>query len=182
MRKLLFTIALLSSFAAAQAQTEVKINPLGLLFKSPEVSAEFAVSNNIGVEPTLGVSFFSLKLGEETLKSTGVSYGLQGKYYFSDDNAISKFYAGIYTRGGNSTFTSSLDNDKVKNTRFGAGLSLGYKWVSKQNVVFELGAGVGKKFINKFEAASGETDIASIPLLNIDGFFRFSVGYRFGGK
>ncbi len=183
MKKLILAIALMSSFVAAQAQTELKINPLGLLFLSPDLSAEFAVSEDIGIEPTVGVSFLKLKVDQESLKSTGLSYGVQGKYYFNPDKGIDKFYAGIYLRGGNSTFTSSTagDNDKLTQNKLGLGLALGYKWVSQKNVVFELGGGLGRKLFNKFEVESGTTNLADVPILNFDGFFRFSVGYRFGG-
>jgi hypothetical protein len=183
MKKLILAIAFMSSFAAVQAQTELKINPLGLLFLSPDLSAEFAVSEDIGIEPTVGISFLKLKVEEESLKSTGLSYGVQGKYYFNPDKGIDKFYAGIYLRGGNSTFTSSTagDNDKLTQNKLGIGLALGYKWVSKKNIVFELGGGLGRKLFNKFNVESGSTNLSNVPILNFDGFFRFSVGYRFGG-
>ena len=167
-----------------QAQTELKINPLGLLFSSPDLSVEFAVAENIGIEPFIGVSFLKLTVDGDGYKSNGLGYGVNGKYYFNPDKGIDKFYAGIYMRGGNSKYTGQGSNsgDSFSRNYFGVGLSLGYKWVSRQNIVFDLGGGIGRKFLNKYsDASSSNVDISSIPLLNIDAFFRFGVGYRFGG-
>ena len=167
-----------------QAQTELKINPIGLLFSSPDLSAEFAVAENIGVEPFLGVTFLKLTVDGDGYKSNGLNYGVNGKYYFNPEKGIDKFYAGIYMRGGKSKYTGQGSNsgDSFSHNYFGVGLSLGYKWVSRQNIVFDLGAGVGRKFLNKYtDASSSNVDLSGITLLNLDGFFRFGVGYRFGG-
>ena len=167
-----------------QAQTELKINPLGLLFSSPDLSVEFAVAENIGIEPFIGVSFLKLTVDGDGYKSNGIGYGVNGKYYFSPDKGIDKFYAGIYMRGGNSKYTGQGSNsgDSFSRNYFGVGLSLGYKLVSRQNIVFDIGIGIGRKFLNKYSnASSSSVDISTIPLLNLDGFFRFGLGYRFGG-
>jgi hypothetical protein len=184
MKKLFFVIALICSFINLNAQTELKINPLGLLFLSPDVAAEFAVSENVGIEPTIGVSWFQLTVDGEKFKSTGLSYGAQGKYYFGPEKGIDKFFAGIYTRGGQSKFsntTAGATSETFSRNRLGAGVTLGYKWVSSHNVVFELGAGIGRKIFNKVSNADKGVNVSNIPVLNLDGFFRFNVGYRFGG-
>ncbi len=167
-----------------QAQTELKINPLGLLFSSPDLSVEFAAAENIGVEPFLGVSFLKLTVDGDGYKSNGFNYGVNGKYYFNPDKGIDKFYAGIYMRGGNSKYTGQGSNsgDSFSRNYVGLGLSLGYKWVSRQNIVFDVGAGIGRKLVNKYtDASSSNVDLSGITILNLDGFFRFGVGYRFGG-
>ena len=184
MKKFIVLILVCAFTFKIQAQTELKINPLGLLFSSPDLSAEFGVAENIGIEPFIGVSFLKLTVDGDGYKSNGIGYGVNGKYYFSPDKGIDKFYAGIYMRGGNSKYTGQGSNsgDSFSRNYFGVGLSLGYKLVSRQNIVFDIGIGIGRKFLNKYSnASSSSVDISTIPLLNLDGFFRFGVGYRFGG-
>ena len=182
MKKLIFALALIVTVATLQAQTELKINPIGALFASPDISLEFGVNENIGIEPFIGLSFPSLTVDGTKYKSTGLGYGVHGKYYFGGDKGLDKFYGGIFLRGGNTKFTTSTSsNDKFTRSRLGVGFELGYKWVSSQNIVFELGAGIGRKIYSKYSDASNSVNTANIPLLNLDGFFRFNIGYRFGG-
>jgi hypothetical protein len=184
MKKNLLFMLFLALTLTCQAQTEVKINPLGLLFSSPDLSAEFAVSENLGIEPSIGISFLNLTVDNSGFTSNGLSYGVNGKYYFNPEKGIDKFYSGIYVRGGSSKYTGKGTNSNSSFSRsFAAlGLSFGYKWVSKQNIVFDLGLGIGRKLSDKFtNESSASVNTKSIPILNIDGFLRFGVGYRFGG-
>ena len=183
MKKLLFVALFFAAALNVQAQTELKINPLGILFSNPELSAEFAVNEHIGIEPSFGISYLKLTIDNDVFKSSGFSYGVNGKYYFSPESGIDKFYAGIYLRGGASSFkgTGASAGDNLKRNRLGGGLSFGYKWVSSQNIVFDLGTGIGRKVFDKYTLDGGNTNTANIPLLNIDFYIRFGVGYRFGG-
>lgn len=183
MKQLLTLIAAVLSFSTAFAQIELKINPIGAIFSSPDVSAEFAVKDNIGIEPYFGASWYKLTIDNQDFKSTGVGYGFYGKYYFSPEKGIDKFYAGVYLRGGSSNFKADSvgSSASFKRNRMGAGLALGYKWVSRNNVIFEVGGGIGRKLYSKYSNEQGSVNIADIPILNIDGYFKFSVGYRFGG-
>jgi hypothetical protein len=54
MKKLLFVLALLATYTSLDAQVELKINPIGAIFASPDVAVEFGVSDDIGIEPTVG--------------------------------------------------------------------------------------------------------------------------------
>ena len=181
MKKLLTLVAAVMAFATVFGQTEVKINPVGALFSSPDVSVEFAVSEAIGIEPYIGANWNKITVNDVAYKSTGVGYGLNGKYYFGPDKGIDKFYAGLYLRGGSSKFKSDSSSSNFNRDRLSLGLSLGYKWVSSKNIVFEIGAGLGRKLYSKYSNTSGTVDVSKIPLLNLDGFFKFAVGYRFGG-
>ena len=183
MKKLLTLIVAVLAFSTAWSQTELKINPIGLLFKSPDLSAEFGVADNIGIEPYFGLGWPSIPIDNKTYSGKGIGYGLYGKYYFAPEKGIDKFYAGIYLRGGSTTFKSDSANvtNSVHRNRLGVGLALGYKWVSRNNVVFEIGAGVGRKIFSIYSNEQGSVDISKVPLLNLDGYFKFAVGYRFGG-
>ena len=46
----LVAIAFLFIVSKLSAQTELKVNPLGLLFGSPDISAEFRLNDNMGLE------------------------------------------------------------------------------------------------------------------------------------
>ena len=183
MKKLLFVALFFATVMNVQAQTELKINPLGILFSNPELSAEFGVNEHIGVEPSLGISYLKLTLNGNAYKSSGFSYGVNGKYYFGPEKGIDKFYAGIYLRGGASTYrnTSKVSNDNITNNRLGGGMSLGYKWVSSQNIVLDLGTGIGRKVFDNSKNDNGNTNLNEDSISDIDFFFRFGVGYRFGG-
>jgi hypothetical protein len=131
-----------------------------------------------------GISFLSLTVDGDKFKSSGYNYGVNGKYYFGPSKGIDKFYAGIYVRGGQNKFENSVQGNTTEGftrNRLGAGISLGYKWVSRKNVVFELSSGIGRKIFSKYSNTTGSVNTADIPLLNLDGFFKFNVGYRFGG-
>ena len=178
-----FALIMLGAFSLS-AQTEIKINPLGMLFASPDVALEFAANESIGIEPTIGVSFPSVTIDGTKLKSTGFQAGVLGKYYFGPEKGIVKFYAGLYTRMGTSKFSSEDDNgteEGFNRFRLAIGITTGYKWVSKKNVVFELGLGTGRNLTNKFTDNTGSFDTSGIPFLNFDLFLRLVVGYRFGG-
>ncbi|MBL7826520.1 MAG: DUF3575 domain-containing protein [Saprospiraceae bacterium] len=158
------------------AQTEVKINPLGLLFGSPDVSAEFRLSNSAGLEPFVG--FTSKNWAGGDLKYTAVNAGAAFKYYFNPQRGFDRFYAGAYTRFNNGTVRDVISDSEGGYTRLSLGFMIGQKWVSKKNVVFELGFGVGRAFINNLNDDDGT--IADFTF-DLDLMGRLAIGYRFGG-
>jgi hypothetical protein len=58
---------------------------------------------------------------------------------------------------------------------FALGLSTGYKWVSDQHFVFDVGIGLGRRMLNKYRLDGG-AEVNNSPA---DAFLRFDVGYRF---
>lgn len=185
MKKHIFVVALVTLFLNLQAQTEVKINTLGTIIINPSVSAEFAATENIGIEPYLGLTRFGLTIDNKKYKTRGPNYGVLGKYYISPEGGIDKFYVGLAFRGGNSKYTFTTDSTSAKEAftrqKLGVDVCLGYKWVSENNVVFEISAGLGRKISNKFTVVDRTVNVNNIPFLNFDGFIKFNVGYRFGG-
>ncbi len=183
MKKIFLSFIAVLAFTTAWSQTDLKINPIGFLFGSPDVSAEFGISESMGVEPFVGVTYSNFKIGEATLKSNGFRLGGVGKYYFSPEKGLDKFWAGVYLRGGTSTSTGTVNGkaEETSNARVALGLGLGYKWVSSKNIVFELGFGAGRALLNKYTVKSGSADLSQYPILNIDLLTRIQVGYRFGG-
>ena len=59
------------------------------------------------------------------------------------------------------------------------GFSFGYKWVFNNNFILALDSGFGRKLVRNYSNLTyGKTDPNYITV-DLDGFFRFSVGYRF---
>ena len=172
----------------ANAQIELKINPLGLLFGSPDFSAEYIVNEDIGVEFGLGLDFGTF--GNELTgkgKKSGFNIFAAGKYYFSPDDGADKFYVGVYLRPRTLKYT--YDNATTgsdfgyKNSAFGVGLLGGYKWVGARGILFELAVGYGKAFGSKITYNDPDYDpIITADILKFDFLGRLAIGYRLGSK
>ncbi|MBK7939335.1 MAG: DUF3575 domain-containing protein [Lewinellaceae bacterium] len=187
MKKLVLPVFfLLVCLTQNNAQVDVQINPIGILFSSIDVSAEFPVSEDFGIEGALGYDFQNYDI--EDLKYKNNAFGVRaiGKYYFNPEDGRDRWNIGGYLRfasGKSSAEDAGTGREEVKNTKFAVGFYTGYKWVSRKNVVFELGLGIGRNFVRTFEYEDGtEVDTSDIPLLNIDVLGRLSLGYRFGGS
>lgn len=187
MQRIFLPLILMTCIAyKSQAQVDVQINPIGALFRSVDLSAEFAVSPDFGIEPSVGYDFQNWDFDEGKYKNNAVSGRVIGKYYFGPQDGTDRFNVGAYMRysKGKASISdnSSESNGDVKNTKLALGVYTGYKWVSRNNIVFELGVGLGRKLIRTFEYSDGSTvNTDDIPLLNADIFGRLSIGYRFGG-
>jgi len=186
MKKLMLAICLIGAFTfSSQAQIDLKINPLGLLFGSPDLAGEYLVSEDLGVELSAGVLFGKVLTSD--LNKSGYTIRLSGKYYFNPEDGCDKFYAGIYLGPRSRKTTGDLVDlgtggsyePGAKISAFAGGISAGYKWVSDSGVVFELGAGLGRAFGDKI-TYNDSNNPESINGLGIDGFGILSVGYRIG--
>lgn len=170
--KKLFFAALFALFTqAAWAQTEIKINPVGLLFQDYSLSAEFGVNPNFGIEPVIG--FWNPANLENDASYKAFRTRLIGKYYFNPDKGIDKFNVGGYVNFVNGRLSDGRESTNA--TRIALGLYMGQKWVSKGNFVFELGLGLGRNLIYSV----ADEDLSDIPILNFDIFARISIGLRF---
>lgn len=185
---LLLLFLVVAAAATSNAQVDVQLNPIGILFRSIDLSAEFGVSEDFGIEGALGYDFQNYNFDDIEYRNNAVGFRAIGKYYFKPEDGIDKWNVGGYARFSTGTSSVTEDSnsgrdDDVKNTKFAVGFYTGYKWVSRKNVVFELGLGIGRNFVRTFEYEDGtEADTSDIPLLNIDIFGRLSLGYRFGGS
>lgn len=185
MKLLKLTIALLF-FSALQlnAQVELKINPIGLLFGGPDLSADIALNHDNSLEPFIGFYNNSNILGTDW-DYHSIQGGLSYKYYFNpNEKGTDRFYVGAYTRYRHANLEQRTDSTSYSamTDKMALGLLIGQKWVSRKNVVFELELGVGRKFFNNIHASDG-ADTADISgIFNTDVLFRFALGYRFGGN
>lgn len=187
MRKIILGLALVLSTSMVSAQVEVKLNPFGLLFGSPDLSGEYFVTPNFGAELTLSAEmgkYTTLSGDDFDPKKSGFGVMASGKYYFSpkEDKSCSGFYAGVYIRQKDFKVTDDSNSGFVafKRSIVGTGFLLGQKWVSKNGMMYELVGGLGRTLSEKNEwiDEEGVADDADLEL-GLDGILRFSIGYRF---
>lgn len=146
-RQTVFILSLLSLNAQSNAQVDIKINHIGTLLNFYTGVFEIPVTKNFGLETELIVIANKLEKGGGVI--------LHGKYYFDPVEGNDKFYVGMMSGGfGTEEVTA------------GFGFELGYKWLGKRNVIFEIGYGGGK-------ITSGTTVVP---------YGRIMFGYRFSKK
>lgn len=185
MKKVLFTCTILIISLGAKAQIDLSINPLGILFSNFDISAEYRASSDIGIELSPGISFHKYDFDGDEWKSNGFNVRLIGKYYFSPEDGCDKWNIGPYIKYGSSVYKYTPDGgseEKVTSTRFAVGFFTGYKWVSQKNIIFEIGLGLGRAFVNKYESDDESVNVDDFAaILNLDVTGKLAVGYRFGG-
>lgn len=126
-RKILIGIILLLVFHRTQAQVEVKLSPIPLLFGDVALSVEGGISESFGIDG-------DIYIGSEVFLAN-----LSGKYYFNPYRGIDRFHVGAFI-GYNNGFFSEDSGEP------GIGFLAGTKIVSRKNILFEVGFGVGRSF------------------------------------
>ena len=170
------------SFSAfrANAQVDVTVNPIGLLFGGLSVGADFVLSDEFSVEGTIGIGGGSDDF--TNLKWSNIPVTVVGKYYFNPEDGADKFYADAFLRFVSRGYKADGETDyaEYSQTRFGLGIGIGYKAVSRSGIVFDIGFGVGRALIDntKFEG-NGEEFTVDWPDIMFQG--KLGIGYRFGG-
>lgn len=188
MRNTLFMIGFLFSSFIAQAQIDAKINPIGTLFGSPDLSVEFAASDRFGIETSAGINFGGLDFSEIGFERRGYRGFVAGKYYINPKKGMDNLSVGAYLKGKHVDFNAKAAdeaNEDFNRNKIAIGFIVSQKWVSDNNLVFGIDAGLGRNVLNRFNAENEErstVDFTTFPFLNIDGIFRIAVGYRFGGN
>jgi len=170
------------------AQVDLKINPIGALFDNPDISAEFILNENIGIEAKIGLEF-------GTVRQLGIKFDRQGysiapnvRYYFSPEANADKFYAGLYTKILDRSHTVSIGNlipiledvayDQLK---VAAGLFLGYKWVSTSGFVLDMNFGGGRAYVNNYTSENSDLNFNLFESIKVDVVGTIAIGYRIGG-
>lgn len=181
---LLFVLGL--GFLKSEAQIDVSANPISLLFSNFDVALEYRLKEDFGIELTPSLDFDKYSVNEVEYKNTGFGARLIGKYYFNPNKGCDKWNIGPYIKYGQATGKgtdkSTNSSYEVNRTRFSVGFYTGYKWVSRKNIVFEIGFGIGRAFVNKYESDDSTLDLGDFPVLNIDATGKLALGYRFGGE
>lgn len=114
-------VLLLASLHHLNAQTELKVSPVALLFGGLAFSAEQQIAPSFGLDADILAAV------------DGFGANLSGKYYFDPREGIDRFHIGIFAGG-------------ITDNGVGGGFLAGYKWVSSKRIVFEAGVGVGRTF------------------------------------
>ncbi len=189
MRKTTFFISFILCLfccASATSQIDVKINPIGLLFNSPDVSVDYICNEQLSIEFLVGVDYGNvfgsgLINRANRLTKSGLRLRLIGKYYFTTDKGGDTWYTGVYTGPRWRTVTPTEDN--VTNpgwtqATLTAGIHGGYKFVLDSNIIFDLGLGLGRSFSDRIRSQN-PTSGAVIAGFGLDSFVRLEMGYRF---
>lgn len=178
LKKLLFSFAFITLSLSASAQFEGKINPFALLWGSADISAEYVINDNIGVDFAPTLSFSDAVLNNVDYSSTRFGVVINPRYYFSPNRGGDKFYFGGYIKYMNGSFKDSNDVVGWKNVRFAGGFNVGYKVVAESGFLFDIGFGGGKAFVNENTSETG-LDLSALDLINIDFVGKLAVGWRF---
>ena len=137
MKKILIVCVFALGFLQAQAQLEVKASPIPLLFGAFVGGVEYNLSDAWGIEADIA-----------GIDDTFV-FLVSGKQYFSPKYGADKFHL--------AAFIGVADGAA-------GGFYIGQKWLSKEGVIFEIAAGLGR---------SSDT---------IFPYGKLHIGYRFGNK
>lgn len=143
MKKLLFSLFMMGFAFTANAQFELKLNPVAALFEVGLVSLEISNLNDAGGQ-----------LDIIAADGGAFVYGA-GKYYLNPKYGADRFGIGAFIGAGISEGSDS---------GFGLGFLGTYKVVSKQRIVFEIALGLGRDFTG---------DIEVLPYFNLNVGYRF---------
>jgi len=187
MKTKFLTLLFACFFVTAYAQIDLKINPIGALFGSPDITADFALNDKFSVEGGLGVDFGDFKINGVEFERSGFSLLAVGKHYFNPNLGADKFGVGIYSRFRNFSNSISEGNntDDYSRTRLAFGFQIGWKRVSQSGFIFEIDLGAGRALVDSIsfdDAANASISENDIPSLSVDGLFRIAIGYRINNK
>lgn len=183
----LSTIACLLLFCSvARAQfLDATVNPLGAITGNFDAALELPITENFGIEPTVGFLFRNRNLLGERFRGRGFTVGARGKYYFNPEEDNDGFYGYAYGRYKRTRFTvrdEALDYGYTRN-RVAVGVGGGYKYVARNGLLLDVGLGGGSAVVNRYSYDDvgffgvGEV-FSAITRLDID--LRLSIGYRLG--
>lgn len=185
MKKLVLLLVAIATVGVAQAQFEAKVNPLGAIFGRPDLSAEYIVNDNFGVELTAGIIFGTVPgaslEGSEKPKQSGFGVKIAGKYYFSPDDGGDGWYGGLYLRQESEKIDYASDSllGDYNSSVFAAGVEVGRKWVFDSGFLVESAIGVGRPLSEKREFSSSDDDYNVAFDIGIDLTYKLAIGYRF---
>ena len=187
MKNSILTLVFLSLAFCSNAQIELKIRPLGLLFGTYGGTIEYKLSERKSIDfeaygVKSGFNLFGSKLNTKGF-GTNVTY----RSYFATSKKRSGGFWGPYALFTKSDLEGTLiktpsttEQVRVKVTNLGVGSLIGYKWGFNNNVTLEILFGLGVNVSHKYEDLFGNT-----PELfgkNINSTGRFALGYSFGNE
>jgi hypothetical protein len=171
-------LAFMGLSQTSQAQIDVTVNPIGILFGDLSAGVDFAVSEKFSVEAQVG--FGGDKGGEGTSAYKYRNLGTTGlaKFYFNPNRGADRFYVDGFVKFINRNYDYTDDNffSDYKQNRLGIGAGLGYKVVSGGGFVFDINIGGGRALLDKTSVDGTTIDWPDIIVTG-----KLGIGYRFGG-
>ncbi|GAB5555670.1 MAG: hypothetical protein Sapg2KO_52610 [Saprospiraceae bacterium] len=160
-----------------QAQIDVTINPIGILWGDINLGADFGIKEDFSIEGLIGFG-----TGNE-LDADFNSFNVtsSAKYYFNPKNGVDKFYGFGFLRFVNRSY--DYEDDSVfanySQSRLGLGVGAGFKAASDKGFIFDINLGVGRAIIDNtsFDDGNGEEVVLDWPDIMFTG--KIGVGYRF---
>ena len=178
---MLFSCAMLN----AQEKIEVKLNPLGIIFGSPELVGEYFLTERFSAKLALSAEmgkYGAVSTDDYNPKKSGFGIMLSGRYYFEPEEGNDRWFTGLYLR--NKTFNvkddSSTTYGEFQRKVTAAGILVGKKWVTSNNITFELALGLGRPISesNEWKDENETSDFENFEF-GIDAVGRLAIGYRF---
>ena len=201
-RKILPIVLLLMSGVMLKAQSiDLRVSPLALLYRKIEISGEYALSPNKGLElgfehnikrtSTLQSTFKYVSqdsiVGKGDVSSSKTAFYLHQRFYMNPKTQNDGFNLGVYLRFKQLTtkFKGTIENKFYDTTlrwpKLILGGTLGYKYVGSSNFIFGFSTGLGYAVFSNIKSDIGSVNKAlkSLLILRLDYFGELSVGYRF---
>lgn len=123
---ILLSLLTICTIFSLRAQTEIKVNPIALLFTGIGVGVEYGINNEFGVDLNA------------LIVEGGGGVWVTGKYYLNPRQGLDRFHIGIFAGA-------------ITDVAPGLGFMIGQKIVSSSNkVLFDIGLGVGRSFDGGF--------------------------------
>lgn len=133
---------------------------------------ERSLDDHFSIIGQIGYSKIEITAFNETAKSNGFGFYIEGRYYFSTNKDVMEgWHIGPYF---NSINTKLKDNDDIKTNITSFGLSTGYQWVFDSQLTLEIIFGAGTLGI--------DSDIQEIEVFEDIGFLPhlgLTIGYNF---
>lgn len=119
---MLFSLLSIGAIFSLRAQTEIKLNPVALLFTGIGLGVEYGVNDEFGIDLNA------------LIVEGGGGVWVAAKYYLNPRQGLDRFHVGIFAGA-------------VTDLGPGLGFMLGQKIVSSSNrIIFDIGVGVGRSF------------------------------------
>ncbi len=190
-KKIILITTLFLSYFTSNAQLDLKFNALGAVNKKFELSAEYALTENKGIEVIAGYSAKAYAAGvsvngqDISTKRSGFILGIKPNFYTNTREGLDGFYIAPYANYTNLTIQFQ---EKVRQSKLATGVIMGMKLFFTDAIGAQLEAGVGYNVIDKSKyVADGKEAIltekalfGNLSKINIP--LRLSLVYRFGGN
>ena len=184
MKRTLLLTTLLLTLLSIRSQ-ELKLNTLGILFNSPDISYEHQIANNLGLEGSIGAKYGSYFIGAYDYQRVGAKLGLAVKHYFKPRLGNDRIYLGGYSRL--LAYTSEADyfiseSFGYTRTKLAIGFVFGWKWVHNNGFLVEYNCSLGRGLIDVVQLNDINQTILTeqdLSQLGIDFKMNLSFGWRF---